>query len=263
MRHYSVALLGLLTFGAGAFAQQAAQPQPAVGTAEQLDAHLARWEKEMTAVQGLSAEISRTDVNKVQNVNTQLSGFVKCLKVDAGGGKVDKLAALYLAQKDNANAFERFICTGSLLYQFSPRDKTIYVHKLTNQVSDDNFLGFLFQLKADALKKRYDLTLVFPEGKDDPNYVYIEIRPRLEQDKADFERAQLVLLKSNYLPAQLFFQEPNKNQHWWFLTKVKANDPQVKPVDFVAPAKPDGWQIKEAKASETEARPRVVRPAGQ
>lgn len=260
MRHYSFALLGLLAFG-GAFAQQAA-PQPTAGTPEQLNAHLAKWETEMSAVKSISAECSRTDVNRVRNSNTQLSGVVKCLKVDAGGGKVDKLALLHLIPKDNPEAFEKFVCTGELLYQFSPREKTIYVHKLPGQVSDDNFLGFLFQMKAEAMKKRYDLTLVFPKGSEDPNYVYIDIKPRLEADKADFQRARLVLFKASYLPAQLWFEEPNGNYHTWELKNVKANDPAVKPAEFVAPEKPKGWEIKEVKRTETESRPRVIRPSG-
>jgi TIGR03009 family protein len=265
MRHYSFALVGLLALGGAAFAQQKAPPPPTAGTPEQLNAHLAKWETEMSAVKSISAECSRTDVNRVRNVTTQLTGEVKCLKVEAPGGKVDKLALLRLVPKDNPEAYEKFICTGELLYQFSPREKTIYVHKLAGQVSDDNFLGFLFQMKAEALKKRYDLTLVFPKGPDDPtlqHYVYIDIKPRLEADKADFQRARLVLFKASYLPAQLWFEEPNGNHHTWELSKVKANDPGVKPAEFVAPEKPAGWQVKEVKRSETESRPRVIRPSG-
>jgi TIGR03009 family protein len=258
MRRYSVALLGVLAFAAGAFAQPTTS-----GTPEQLGAHLAQWEREMTSVKSISAECRRTDVNKVRNDRVELSGLVKLMKVDAGGGKIDKLAFLYLTQKDNPNAFEKCVCTGDLLYRFWVPEKTIYVYKLRGQVSDDNFLDLLFQMKAESLKKRYDLTLVFPKGQDDPNYIYIDIKPRVEADKAEFQRARLVLIKNSYLPAQLWFEEPNGNFHTWDLSKVKANDAAVKATDFVAPEKPAGWQIKEAKAAETENRPRVIRPAGQ
>src|SRR5690349_21067738 len=100
MRHYSLALLGLLALSAGAFAQQGAQPPP-VGTPEQLNDRLAGWEKAMTDVRSILAKVSRTDVNKVRGQNTVKAGEVRCLKVDAGGGKVDKLALLYLAEKDD------------------------------------------------------------------------------------------------------------------------------------------------------------------
>jgi len=248
----------MLAFAAGAFAQQAAPPQDPVGTPEQLNAHLTQWEREMNAVKSLSAECKRIDVNRVINNRVELSGLVKCMKVDAGGGRVDKLAFLQLGEKDKPDPVEKYICTGELLYRFSPRERILYVHKLPGQVSDDNFIAFLFQMKAEAMKKRYDLTLVRP---DDPNYIYFDIKPRLEADKVEFQRARLVLFKRNYLPAQLWFEEPNGNHHTWELSKVTANDPAVKATDFVAPEKPKDWTIKEVKAAETENRPRVIRPA--
>jgi TIGR03009 family protein len=261
MRHYLVALLAALAFAAGAIAQQAApQPTPA-GTPEQLNAHLAQWEREMAAVKSFSADCKRTDMNRVRNDRTELFGWVKCLKADAGGNKADQKASLYLAQKDNPNAFEKYVCTGDRLYRFSPPEKTVWVHKLGGPVAGDNFLEFLFQFKADAMKKRYDMTLVFPNGPNDPNYIYFDIKPRLEADKVEFQRARLVLLKKNYLPAQLWFEEPNGNYHTWELSKVQPNDPAVAAPDFVPPDKPAGWQMKDAKLPEAENQPRVIRPA--
>jgi TIGR03009 family protein len=262
MRYYSVALLGVLAFAAGSTAQQSDPKPTPTGTPEQLAAHLAQWEREMTAVKSISAECKRTDVNRVRNDRVELSGVVKCLKVE-GGDKSDKLALLELKRKDNPALYEKYIFTGELLYRFAPSVKTIFVHKLRGGVADDNFLDFLFQFKAEAMKKRYELTLVFPNGPDDPNYIYFDMKPKLEADKAEFQRARLVLYKKNYLPAQLWFEEPNGDHHTWELMKVMPNDPALKPAEFVAPEKPAGWQIKEAKATETEDRPRVVRPSGQ
>jgi TIGR03009 family protein len=257
MRILTVALLGILTFAAGAPAQQPAPKPPPAGTPEQLAATLAQWEREMASVKSISADCKRTDVNRVRNDNVVVTGFVKCLKVEANG-KVDKLALLQLGPKDKPNDFtEKYICTGSVLYRFAPAQKTIYVHRLKGQAANDNFLDFLFQLKADTMKKRYDITLVSP---DDPNYIFFDMKPKLEADKAEFKRARLVLYKKNFLPAQLWFEEPNGNYHTWELTKVTANDPAVKPAEFVAPEKPDKWEIKEVKDTETEERPRVIRP---
>jgi TIGR03009 family protein len=260
MRHYSLALLGLLALAAGAFAQQGAQPPP-VGTPEQLNERLAGWEKAMIDVRSILAKVSRTDVNKVRGQNTVKSGEVRCLKVDAGNGKVDKLALLYLAEKDDPKSYEKYICTGDLLYSFSPREQTLYVRKLPNKLTDDSFLGFLFEMKAEALKKRFDMTLVRP---DDPNYVYIDIKPRLEADKAEFERARLVLFRRDFLPAQLWFQEPTTGvHHTWDLSELKINDPGVKATDFVAPEKPAGWKVEEVKDKQPEPPPRVIRQNGK
>ena len=94
------------------------------------------------------------------------------------------------------------------------------------------------------------MTLAMP---DDPNYVFLDMKPKMEADKAEFQhRPLLVLYKKNYLPAQLWFEEPNGNYHTWDLTKVTANDPAVKPAEFVAPEKPDKWEIKEVKETGAE-----------
>jgi TIGR03009 family protein len=196
----------------------------------------------------------------VRNNRVEKFGFARVMKRDAGENKFDKLISVYLAEKDNPNAFLKFICTGDLLYEFSPREKTIYYRKL-RQASGDSIIDNLFQLKADAMKKRYDMTLVYPQGRDDPNYVYFDIKPKTETDKDEFSRARLVLIKKNYLPAQLWFEEKNGNTYTWDLTKVTANDPAVKATEFVAPEKPAGWEIKEAKG-EANSRPTVVRPKG-
>lgn len=257
MRYLTAALIGLLTFALAAPAQRPAPKPPPTGTPEQLTARLAQWEREMSFVKSLSADCKRTDVNRVRNDMVEVTGFVKCLKVEAGG-KVQKLAYLQLGPKANPAAFtEKYIFTGTLLYRFAPAQKTIYVHKLGDKAADNSFLDFLFQLKAATMMKRFDLTLVSP---DDPNYIFFDLKPKLEADKAEFRRARLVLYKKNYLPAQLWFEEPNGNYHTWELTRVTANDPSVKPAEFTAPAKPDKWEIKEVKDTETEARPRVIRP---
>jgi TIGR03009 family protein len=270
MRYYWLALLGLLAVGAGAFAQQA-PPQATTGTPEQLNAHLARWEKEMAAVQSFSSTCTRTDVNKVRNSNTQLSGVVKFLKVDAGGGKVDKLALLSLVPtaKGDQGYFEKFICTGDLLYQFSPSEKTIWIYKMNGGIAADSLVNMLFEMKADALKKRYDMTLTYPTGKEDANYIYIDIKPKHERDKVEFERARVVLYKANYLPCQLWFQEANGDYHTWGLSEVKANE-KIDRTEFVSPEKPKGWEMKEAKRSQADAKPgdgepkpRVIRGEGQ
>jgi TIGR03009 family protein len=262
MRNTSLALLGLLALAAAAPAQQPPAP-PSAGTPEQLNECLANWERQMTVVQSFIATVSRTDVKKVRNQNTVLTGEVRCMKKDAGGGKVDKLALLHIAEKDNPKSYEKFVCTGDVVYWFSPRESVIYYKKLRDKMADDSFLNFLFEMKADSLRKRYDLTLVFPKGPDDPtlkHYVYIDIKPRKEEDKVEFQRARLVLFRRDYMPAQLWFEEPNGDHHTWNLSDIKANDAGVKATDFVAPEKPAGWKLEEAKDKEPEPRPRVVRP---
>src|SRR5947199_27600 len=73
------------------------------------------------------------------------------------------------------------------------------------QVSDDHFLTFLFGMKAEQAKQRYELKVT----REDQYYIYLDVTPRSPQDRSDFVRAQLVLSKESFLPRQLWFEQPN------------------------------------------------------
>src|SRR5262249_37453647 len=142
-----------------------------------LDALLLRWEKEMTSVQTLAAQCVRTDVDKTFQTTTVFEGTARYMKPN--------LALLYMEKKGNPQVFEKFICSGNVLYEFVPPQKLIRVHELPQpkagqQAIEDNFLTFLFGLKPEEAKRRYELKL----KKEDQWYIYIEILPKLPGDKA-------------------------------------------------------------------------------
>ena len=94
---------------------------------------------------------------------------------------------------------EHVICTGTFVYQFVPSSQVIKVYELkAGQTNQDNFLPFLQGMKAQDAKARYILTL----EKEDKNYVYITILPRLPEDKADFRMARLVLWNGSFMPRE-------------------------------------------------------------
>jgi hypothetical protein len=99
----------------------------------------------------------------------------------------------------------------------------IRIHQLPppkpGQVADDNFLSFLFGMRAAEAKSRYQLTYV-PPGPDDKWYYYIKIQPIHPADKHEFTEARLALNNKTFLPAQVWFQEPNGNEVTWDFTKV-------------------------------------------
>ena len=67
-----------------------------------------------------------------------------------------------------------------------PDQKEILVQKVEpkpGQVVEDNFLAFLFGMKADDAKKRYKLTLLQPP-KGDVWYHYVDVEPRDNADPA-------------------------------------------------------------------------------
>src|SRR5262249_46737498 len=150
---------------------------------------------------------------------------------------------LYMEKKGNPQVFEKFICSGNVLYEFVPPQKLIRVHELPQpkagqQAIEDNFLTFLFGLKPEEAKRRYELKL----KKEDQWYIYIEILPKLPGDKADFQRARLVLNSQTFLPRELWFEHPNGNEVKWDIPRIE-NGVRLDRKDFAAPSAPPGWNM--------------------
>jgi TIGR03009 family protein len=269
MRTHCLALAGTLLVGAAALAQQSpatgaappatppasqpatspatAQPptMPAAGAASRLDYLLQRWEKEMTAVRSLVARCTRTEVNNVNMSTDVFDGTARYLRPN--------LAVLDMTKRGKPEVYEKYICTGKFLYEYRPQQKVVRVHELPNGqgVAEDGFLSFLFGMKAEEAKRRYDLTLV----KEDQWWIYLEILPKLPADKRDFQKARLVLSAATFLPRELWFQQPNGNEVKWDLPKVESGVP-LNPQEFAPPATPAGWT--EQRMPRAEATP----PAG-
>jgi TIGR03009 family protein len=270
MRIFCLILTGLLACVAVAVAQQPAaqlqpaQPAVAVDRAKLLDQHLAGWESHMKDVSSLEMSgIERVDKDHQFKYVDKWIGIAKYSKPN--------LATLLLVRTDKKEIYEKWICSGTSIYQFVPAEKKIVIHQLPPKkdgaVSDENFLGFMFGMKADDAKKRYNLQI--SSGKEnDQYYVYIDIQPREDRDKADFEVARLVLNKDTYLPRQLWFRHPNGNETTWNIPQAKSGV-QIDRREFQAPQAPKDWSMvqgvkaSDVKAGDPKTQPRIVRPQGQ
>jgi TIGR03009 family protein len=270
MRIFRLVLAGFLSCVAVSLAQQpAAQLQPAqpvapAGPAKSIDQHLATWETRMKEVSSLEMNgIERIDKDVTFKMQNQWIGVAKYSKPN--------LATLALVRKDKREVYEKWICSGNAIYQYVPAEKKIIIHQMPAKkdgaVSDENFLGFMFGMKADDAKKRYALQI--SAGKEnDPYYVYMDIKPREDRDKADFEIARLVLHKDSYLPRQLWFRHPNGDETTWNIPQARSGV-DIPRKDFMAPEAPKGWSMvqgmkqSDAKANDPKSQPRIVRPQGQ
>ena len=186
MRSFVIAMAALLAAGLTAHAQPP-QPQPAPPD-KKLDEYLQRWEQEMQKIQGLEATLERTEKDKTFQTEKKFVGYARYLK-DGTGPNARNLAMLEMKEPGKQDIYEKFICTGTFLYQFSPTTKEIRALRLPppkpGQVGDDNFLTFLFGMKAEQAKLRYDLKVT----KEDQYYIFLDVVPRSPQDQADFKRA--------------------------------------------------------------------------
>ncbi len=242
--------------------QPAAQPDP-------LDGYLATWQQTMEGVQALSASLKRTEKDQVTGTEKHYTGFTKYLHVSSGG-TTQNLALLQMTEDGKADFAQRFVCSGAFLYEYRPLDKEIVAHEIptpkSGQVSDDNFMSFLFGMKKGDAKSRYNLKL----DHADDDYAYVMIEPRFAADKVDFKRAQLVLCKDTPetkaagiagFPRRLWFEAPNSTETTWDVVQIKNNDPSIDRREFDAPTPPKDWKLTTAP-KDAEPAPRVVRPSG-
>jgi TIGR03009 family protein len=266
MRFPWLALAGLLVVTPALPAQQPPQPQPPAATLDprnRLDALLMQWEQKMKGLETLAAACTRTTKDKTYQTQEVFEGIAKYMKPN--------LALLDMKKQNKPDVYEKYICTGTFLYEFVPQSKTVRIHELPptqrGQLSDDSFLGFLFGMRAEEAKSRYDLKL----SQEDRNWIYIDIYPRALGDKADFQRAQLVLSQNTFLPRRLWFEQPNGNEVTWEMPQVQANSPSVTRNDFLQPQLPKDWTpmrvprptadvAPRSQARPHEVPPRVVRP---
>ncbi|MBY0232892.1 MAG: TIGR03009 domain-containing protein [Gemmataceae bacterium] len=260
MRKTLLGLAALVCGAALATAQGPAKPDPvaAGASAAELRKHLDAWEKQMKGLRSLHAEVSRLDTNRVFRTSAKTKGYALYSKVGGDKGPVFHLASLELRTEGKADLAEKIVSTGTHIYQWVPTAKEIHQHPVppakAGAVSDDNFMGLAFGMKAEAALKRYDLSL----HKTDEHWIYVHIKPRTAEDKAEFELAQLVLSRKTYLPGQLWFKAANGNEVTWDLPRLKAN-PDLDRRYFDAPKAPAGWKI--VPAPKPGAAKPIVRPS--
>jgi TIGR03009 family protein len=256
MRCYGLVLAALVLANLPASAQQAQQtPLTPPADNKALDEHLTKWEAATKKVETLGAQLTRIDKDPVFEHVQQLAGVAYYMKA-GNGPTAQNLALIEMKVEGQKDPKEKFICTGTYIYQFLPEQKEIRYYQLPKPqqgqaAEENNLLSLLFGMKAEDVKRRYDLKV----SKEDTYYIYVDIAPRSAADRSDFQRAQLVLSKSNYLPRRLWFEHANRSTTQWDIVKlqVPADIPRR---TFDAPQPPPGWKLVPG-----ENRNQIARPA--
>jgi TIGR03009 family protein len=249
-------------------AQQTPPPMPPAAPAteadKKLDDYLKQWDKKMQEIVSLSAKLERTEKDKTFNTQEKFAGFAQYMKVGTGA-TAQNLALLEMKVAGKQDIHERIVCTGTFIYQFSPADQKIYATELppkpkAGQVGQDSFLTLIFGSNAGDMRTRFDLKLAddktHPNGED-KYYIYVDVYPKTAADKSDFQRAQLVLNKDNYLPRRLWFETPNKSEILWDITGID-DKAKLNRADFDAPKPPPGWKL--VPVERNSEKPLIIRP---
>jgi TIGR03009 family protein len=232
----------LLATAAAASAALAQVGAPAAGQ-ENLDTVLHGWEKGMTELKSFYVLIERTSIDKALNARDEFKGYAMFVK--APPKQTGSRARLELNKVNNAQVYEKYICTGTYLYEFAPASNTVRVHNMPQNKGgpdqSESFLSFLFGMGAEQAKTRYHMDHIVPNPPD-KFYHYIRVRPKLDQDKADFTEARLSLLRTNMLPAQVWYHHANGKEITWNFTKHQV-DVDI-PATYFQPDVPPGWKMQ-------------------
>jgi TIGR03009 family protein len=207
---------------------------------------LTNWEQAMTRLDGFTVICRRTTTDKTFGGVEVYEGTAKYLK--AAPGQTSR-ALLELVSKKDPNKYEKFLYTGLYLYEYVPSTKVLRIHDVPpakpGQPSvEDNLVGLLFGMKAEDAKRRYQMTWVADKKDNNKFYQYVQILPRTPADKADFTEARLVLTSKDFLPRQVWYHQPNRNEIIWDFENLKRGSES--PQTFAPPQQLPGkdWRVE-------------------
>jgi len=210
-----------------------------------IDATLHRWEKAMSGLQSYVAAIDRTTHDRALDLKEYHQGFAMLSKVDKKAGIQ---AVLHCVNTANPKSFEKYIYSGTDLYEYAPASNTIRHHKLAvnakGAVEQDTLVSLVLGMTVKHVKERFDLKPETRLPADGYDYVYVE--PRDGKDRAEFSVARLAFDKTNHLIAQIWFRQANGKEITWNFSKVKTNVPIS--ADQFEPKLPDeSWKREEIR----------------
>jgi TIGR03009 family protein len=145
--------------------------------------------------------------------------------------------------------YEAFICDGKKVYEYNGLQKTITEWKLPDPRADPAaphslLLDLVAGMKAKAARERFDITF----KAEDKDYLYLNVKPKRAQDKAEFLELRLALYKAKtpYLPAGVYLVKPSGDTEDWWFAEPQANLPGIDEKVFQF-EKVNGFSLVEGK----------------
>jgi TIGR03009 family protein len=247
--------------------------------AEFLDKVLKHWEKESDKVKTFQCEFIRYDYDPIwgpRNPNqpkTESDGQLKYAKPDKAMFHIKEIRHFVKPQRPGNRIIyqakegefgEHWVCSGTSIWQYNFKKSQLIEHQLPPEMRgtaiSNGPLPFLFGAKAADMKARYWMRVITPAGVK--NQIWLEAFPKHRQDRANYERVELILDLNSFLPKALQVYLPNKkNRTVYSFYKTKINDPLgFFKADFSKPKLPRGWQ-KVVEAPPVARRAVARRPA--
>lgn len=223
-----------------AAAPPAAIPAPFELTPQEqadLDRLLFDWERKSEQIKLFKCDFKRWEYDNVFNKRTVGLGELKYRSPDRGNYRV--------ADEKTGESIEHWICDGNAIFELNAEKKQVIERVLPEHMRGkaiaDGPLPFIFGAKAATLKQRYWMRLKrAPAGQE--SKICLEAFPKLQQDAANFQRAELLLDPQGLTPFALQLDLPNgKNITVHQFYNTKTSDPLDGIKDFLMPRVPTGW----------------------
>jgi TIGR03009 family protein len=238
-----------------------AQPDP------KLVAHLMAWEKRMKELDNLMCDVDKTEQDNVLKREMKKVGKIFVMKPNYAWMRLDRAPGM----PADPNDFQTWISDGKSIYEYMGRTKEMVEFKLSPNGGIQGNLLFEFMsgsiTTAGALR-RFDMKLL---GQD-TNYVHIEIKPTLPNDRTEFETMVLTFVSPEiapqfqhlrYLPASVRMNKNGNRESeiWQFTRNAQVNLKNLTADQFRKQTPPADWKVTQGNAApQAGSGPRIGRP---
>ena len=247
--------------------RQSGQPARAVDPAR-MDWLLQQWEQQSSKLKTLDVKILRVDDTPAwgdleyysgralfQSPNLAFIDFNK-IKLD------DKKKPIKDPQTKEfvAAPYERIICTGNEVWQYRSDTQQIFVFPLEKdeqkKAIEEGPLPFLFNMRADDARKRYQMTLM----SEDEKSFGVSIKPKLKEDKESFSLAYVNLDRKFLLPIRIVMLSPDGKSKKDFRLGPMYPNRQVNAKNFEGKPLGPPWKLVRNPTGEERPRAGMARP---
>lgn len=249
----------------------------------ELELVLAAWEKQSGQVRTLECTFQCWKYDKVFGAQQNgaaprptrvCRGVIRYAAPDKGHYHITKQAANPAKDSSELEDIdgEHWVCDGNAVYEFDHEKKQLIERRLPDELKgkaiSNSPLPFVFGTTADKMRQRYWMRLMTPAaavGKE----IWLQVEPIYPEDRANYQRATVVLDEKRMLPKAVSLELPNGSfTNYMFDPDASINNPLKKVLGyFKVPSTPSGWKhiVEEPPAAEPRqsAEPRQPAESGQ
>ena len=167
-------------------------------------------------------------------------------------------------KRDESTNREKWICDGNSIFEHDYQNKKLYETEIPAAMRGKGLVNspipFLFGASKDDILNRYWVRIITPEGVQ--NEYWLEAVPKKIEDARSYQKIELVISRSEFLPMMLHMYAPNYNPKENNFTsrvfefknrKVNAAINKIQNFfgAFVRPSTPIGWERVARKPLQT------------